>query len=112
MKINSREKSNVVILDISGEIDLYNASEIMSTMNKLCESKRYNVIINLSEVEYIDSSGIGVLISGSMRLKEHQRELKLINVYTPVKKVFELTNLTSFFDIYDSEVEAINAFEC
>ena len=112
MKINSREKSNVVILDISGEIDLYNASEIMSTMNKLCESKKYNVIINFEEVDYIDSSGIGVLISGLMRLKESQRGMKFINVYTPVKKVFELTNLTSFFDIYDNELEAIKAFEC
>jgi len=112
MDINCREKGNVVVLDISGDIDIYNAAEIMSTINKFCESKTYNIIINLKEVEYIDSSGLGVLITGLMRLREYKMGMKIINVYDSVKKVFELTNLTSFFDIYDSELEAIRAFEC
>jgi len=111
MEINCRKKSNIVILDISGDIDLYNASEIMNAIKMLCEKKKYNIIINLKEVDYIDSSGIGVLISGLLHLREYKMGMKLINVYASVKKVFELTNLTSFFDIYNSELEAIEAFE-
>ncbi len=111
MDISSRAKGEVVILDISGEIDLYNAPEIKDIVNKLIEQKRYNVIINLKEVTYIDSSGIGALISSLSNLKKYQGGLKIINVFASVKKVFELTKLTSFFEIYDSEDEAVKAFQ-
>jgi len=111
MDISSRAKGEVVILDISGEIDLYNAPEIKDIVNKLIEQKKYNVIINLKEVTYIDSSGIGALISSLSNLKKYQGGLKIINVFASVKKVFELTKLTSFFEIYDSEEEAIKAFQ-
>jgi len=111
MEINPRKKGTVVILEISGDIDLYNAPELVNMINKYIEKKKYNIIINLKKVFYIDFSGIGALISGLFNLKEYSGGLKLINVDTPVKKVFELTNLTSFFDIYDSEEEAIKAFK-
>ena len=111
MDISSRTKGEVVILDISGEIDLYNAPEIKDIVNKLIEQKKYNVIINLKEVTYIDSSGIGALISSLSNLKKYQGGLKIINVFASVKKVFELTKLTSFFEIHDSEEEAVRAFQ-
>ena len=111
MEIRSRKNGKVVILDISGDIDLYNASEITNMINKISENEKYNIVINLKDVSYIDSSGIGALISCSSLLKKSQMGLKIINVYASVKKVFELTSLTSFFDIYDSEEEAIKAFE-
>ena len=110
MEISQREADKVVILDIQGEIDLYNAPEIKDTMQKLIEAQKYSIIINLEKVSYIDSSGIGALISGLSNLKKYQGSLKIINVYASVKKVFELTKLTSFFEIYDSEEEAISKF--
>ena len=110
MDISSRAKGEVVILDISGEIDLYNAPEIKDIINKLIEQKRYNVVINLKDVTYIDSSGIGALISSLSNLKKYQGGLKIINVFASVRKVFELTKLTSFFDIFDNEEDAIKAF--
>ncbi len=111
MDISSRARGEVVILDISGEIDLYNAPEIKDIINKLIEQKRYNVVINLKDVTYIDSSGIGALISSLSNLKKYQGALKIINVFASVRKVFELTKLTSFFDIYDNEDDSINAFQ-
>lgn len=110
MEISQREADKVVILDIQGEIDLYNAPEIKDTMQKLIEAQKYSIIINLEKVSYIDSSGIGALISGLSNLKKYQGSLKIINVYASVKKVFELTKLTSFFEIYDSEEEALSKF--
>lgn len=97
MEISQREKDGITILDIQGEIDLYNAPEIKDIIQKLIESQKYNVIINLEKVSYIDSSGIGALISSLSNLKKYQGGLKIINVYASVKKVFELTKLTSFF---------------
>ena len=110
MEISQREADKVVILDIQGEIDLYNAPEIKDTIQKLIEQQKYNIIINLEKVSYIDSSGIGALISSLSNLKKYQGSLKIINVYASVKKVFELTKLTSFFEIFDSEEEALSKF--
>ncbi len=110
MDITSRSQNEIVILDIAGEIDLYNAPEIKDIINTLIEDKKYNVIINLEKVTYIDSSGIGALISSLSNLKKYQGGLKIINVFASVKKVFELTKLTSFFEIYDKEIEALDSF--
>ncbi len=63
MEITRRESGNIVILDINGEIDLYNAPEIKDVIAKLIEEQKYYTIINLEKVSYIDSSGIGALIS-------------------------------------------------
>jgi len=110
MEINRRESADIVVLDISGEIDLYNAPEIKDTINQLIEDQKYNVIINLEKVSYIDSSGIGALISSLSSLKKYQGGLKIINVYASVRKVFELTKLTSFLEIFDSESDAVSSF--
>ncbi|HSV97613.1 MAG TPA: STAS domain-containing protein [Spirochaetota bacterium] len=110
MDITKRTKGEVVLLDIAGEIDLYNAPEIKDIVSKLIEEQRYNVIINLEKVSYIDSSGIGALISSLSNLKKYQGGLKIINVYASVRKVFELTKLTSFFDIFDTEEDALESF--
>jgi len=111
MEINRREKDKVVILDINGEIDLYNAPEIKDVIAKLIEEQKYCIVINLEKVSYIDSSGIGALISSLSNLKKYQGGLKIINVAGSVRKVFELTKLTSFFEIFDGEDEATAAFK-
>ncbi len=111
MEINRREVGDIVIFDINGEIDLYNAPEIKEKIKDELNKNKVNVVINLDRVSYIDSSGIGVLISSLSNLKKIGGALKLINVYASVRKVFELTKLTSFFDIYDNESDAISAFK-
>ena len=111
MEIVQREKNSVVILDINGEIDLYNVSDIKMTIQKLIDDHKYDVIINLEKVSYIDSSGIGALISSLSTLKKYQGSMKIINLLASVKRVFELTKLISFFDIYSSEEEALSKFQ-
>ena len=111
MKTKLRETEDIAILDIEGEIDLYNAPEMKEIVKKLIDEKKLKIIVNLSKVSYIDSSGIGALISSVTAIKKGNGAMKLINVYASVKKVFELTKLTSFFEIYDSEEAAMRAFE-
>lgn len=111
MEINRRESGEIVVFDINGEIDLYNAPEIKDKIKEEMNKNKVNIVINLDKVSYIDSSGIGVLISSLSNLKKVGGALKLINVYASVRKVFELTKLTSFFDIYDGEADALAAFK-
>ena len=110
MEINLREKENILLLDVDGEVDLYNAPEIKEVIKEQIDNNKRQIIINLDEVSYIDSSGIGALISSLSNLKKIGGGLKIIHVHDSVKKVFELTKLTSFFEIYDNEDEAIADF--
>jgi len=81
MDIAIRESDDVIIMDINGEIDLYNAPDIKESIRVQIESGKNNIIINLDKVSYIDSSGIGVLISSLSNLKKAGGSLKIINVY-------------------------------
>ena len=111
MEISEREKGSISILDIQGEVDLYNAPDIKNMIQNLIDKQRYKVIINLEKVSYIDSSGIGALVASLSKLKMHEGgEMKIINLLASVERVFELTKLVSFFSIYDSEDEAVAAF--
>lgn len=110
MEIKEQERNGIIILDIIGEIDLYNAPDIKNHVLKKIESQKYNLVINMQEVSYIDSSGIGALISSLSNLKKYQGSLKITNIHDSVKKVFELTKLTSFFEIYADVDSAIASY--
>lgn len=110
MKIDTRISHDVVIFDINGEIDLYNSSNIKDKLRDYLEKSYKKVIINLDRVTYIDSSGIGSLISSQSTLKKINGALRIINIHDSVKRVFELTKLTSFFKIYEDEESAMNSF--
>jgi len=110
MEVSRRESGDIVIFDVTGEIDLYNAPTIKEMVRQEIEKGKVNLVVNLDKVSYIDSSGIGVLISSLSNLKKVGGGLKLANVYASVRKVFELTKLTGFFDIYDSVENAISSF--
>ncbi len=110
MKIDRKDDDGITILSIDGEIDLYNAPDIKDIVNKLVEEKKMKVIIDLDKVTYIDSSGIGALISSLSNLKKNQGRLKVCNVSGSVHKIFTLTKLTNFFELYDSLEDAKVAF--
>lgn len=110
MEINQRESGEIVILDVSGEINLFNAPEIKEMIDRLINDQKYRLVVNLEKVNFIDSSGLGALISGLTILKKHEGGLRIINISKNVQKTFELTNLTSFFGIYETEAEAIASY--
>jgi len=112
MEISTRVLDDkIVVLDIVGEIDLYNAPDIKETIKKCISEGNTQIIINLDKVSYIDSSGIGVLISSLTNLKKIGGGLKIINVYAPILKVFKMTKLDKFFDIFETEEKAMTSFK-
>ena len=111
MKIETREKAGIVTLIISGEIDLYNAPELKAKIQQLLDQRKHKVIVDLDKVSYIDSSGIGALIASYSNLKKVQGRLRICNVYGSVRRVFDLTRLSSFFDIDATEDHSLEALE-
>ena len=110
MEISVRQVGSVVIFNVEGEIDLYNAQEISEHVKQYSDDGYNNAIINMDKVPHIDSSGIGALITSMARLKKAGGGLKLVHVYQSVRKIFELTKLEGFFDICESEEEALTGF--
>lgn len=110
MQIATYEKEGVLIVNIIGEVDLYNAPKIKEIINENIGKGFVKFIINMNEVTYIDSTGIGSLIFARQTIIGNKGALRLIHIKDSVKKIFELTKLNNFFTIYNSESEAINSF--
>ncbi|MDR0403120.1 MAG: anti-sigma factor antagonist [Treponema sp.] len=107
MELKIRKSNDIYIVDISGEMDLYNSYKLKELLLKMIEKKIENFIINLNDVEYIDSSGIGALIYITSTIRKMALRMAITNVRGSVKKVIELTKLTNFFPIAASLEEAV-----
>jgi anti-sigma B factor antagonist len=111
MEMKIRKNQEIYIIDVQGELDLYNAYKFKELLTTMLEQKIERFIINLDEVEYIDSSGIGVLIYLSSTVKKSNLKLAITNIHGSVKKVMELTKLMDYFPITDTLDEAMKKVE-
>jgi anti-sigma B factor antagonist len=107
MELKIRKSKEIYIIDIQGELDLYNSYKLKELFMKMLEKKIERFIINMEDVEYIDSSGIGALIFISSTLKKMSLKLAITNIHGSVKKVIELTKLMNYFPIVATLDEAI-----
>jgi anti-sigma B factor antagonist len=111
MELKIRKHEETYIIDVNGEMDLYNSYKLKELVMKMLEKKIERFIINLEKVEYIDSSGIGALIYVSSTLKKMNIKFMIANIHGSVKKVIELTKLMGYFPIANSLEDAIKAVE-
>jgi len=107
LELKIRKNEDIYIVDVNGEMDLYNSYKLKELVMKMLEKKVSKFIINMENVEYIDSSGIGALIYISSTIKKLNLNLLITNVRGSVKKVIELTKLMGYFPIAQSLAEAI-----
>ncbi len=107
LTMNSRNPDETTcVLDIEGEVDVYTSPQLKQDLVHLAENGTKRVIINLSKVEYLDSTGLGVLIGGLKRLRESGGNLALVGPGMRIQRIFEITGLNKIFDIYATEDEA------
>lgn len=111
MELKMRKNKDVFIIDVSGEMDLYNSYKLKELVMKMMERQFKSVVINMEEVEYIDSSGIGALIHIYSTMKKASCQLYITNIHGSVKKVIELTKLMGYFPITNSLEEALQKLE-
>jgi len=111
MNIKREEQGNVVLLQVKEErLDAHNAEELKQELANLFESGKNGVVVDLKEVRFIDSSGLGALVSGFKNASARQADLKLSGVQSQVKSMFELTRLHRVFDIYSTMDDALASF--
>ncbi len=111
MNLTTETRNDIVIIYVKEErLDAHNSGELKSAVQKLYEEGQKNVLIDLKDVRFIDSSGLGALVSGFKNAISHQGNLKLSSLQAQVKSMFELTRLHRVFEIFTSTAEALETF--
>ena len=112
LTIASRELDGVTVLDLSGRITLGEGSvQLRDAVRGLISKGQKRILLNLADVNYIDSSGLGELVSAFTTAKNQQADVKLLNLTKKVHDLLQLTKLYTVFDIKDDEASAIASFK-
>ena len=112
MKASTRQVDGVTIIDLSGRITLGEGSVVLrDTIRNSMGQGVKKILLNLGDVTYIDSSGIGELVSAYTSVRNQGGELKLLNLTKKVHDLLQITKLYTVFDVRDDEAGAIKAFK-
>ena len=111
LKSSARQVDGITILDLSGRITLGEGSVVLrDTIREVLGKGEKKILLNLGDVTYIDSSGIGELVSAFTAVRKEGGELKLLNLTKKVHDLLQITKLYTVFDVKDDEAQAIGAF--
>ncbi|MBZ5531148.1 MAG: STAS domain-containing protein [Acidobacteriia bacterium] len=112
MKASSRQVNGVAVVDMSGRITLGEGSVVLKdTVRELLGKGEKKILLNLGDVTYIDSSGIGELVSAFTSVRNQQGQLKLLKLTKKVHDLLQITKLYTVFEIYDDEAAGIASFK-
>jgi anti-sigma B factor antagonist len=111
MKISEDKKDGIMVVFVSGEINIDTSPDLRKAFDQYTQQGIKKVIIDCTELTYIDSSGLATLIELLQRLKKESGELKICNLAAKVKSVFEVTKLDKLFDIFPSKEQAVEGFK-
>jgi anti-sigma B factor antagonist len=107
--VEQSERGSWTVFTVKGEIDLETAPRLKSRLREAVDNGSHNIVVSLAAVEFMDSSGLGVLIGGLKRCKEGGGTLALVSPRRPVRKVLSVTGLDQVFPIHDTVDEATSA---
>jgi anti-sigma B factor antagonist len=111
VKLSTRQVGDVSVVDVAGRITLGEGSSALRDLLKEMVGKgQKKILLNLGEVSYIDSSGIGELVSAFTTIANQGGQLKLLNLAKRVKDLLQITKLYTVFDVHDDETGAIRSF--
>jgi anti-sigma B factor antagonist len=111
MTFKTREVGGVTIVDLSGKITLGEGGiTLREEVRKLLAEGKKKIVLNLAEVNYIDSSGLGELVSAYTAVKNAGGELKLLNLTSKVRDLLVITKLVTVFDVKEDEASAVSSF--
>jgi len=111
MELNVRKNRETYIIDILGEMDIYNSQQLKALFSKMLSKNIRSFVINMNNVDYIDSAGIGALIFICEKIAKEKLQIAITNVHGIVKNVIELTKLCFYFPIIDTVDEAVEKFQ-
>jgi len=111
IQVSTRAVEGIAILDITGQLRLGEGTgKLRDAVQELLREGYHKIVVNLSGVNHIDSSGIGELMSNYTTLRNQGGELKLMNLHKNVRNLLQVTRLYTVFDVHDDQASALKAF--
>lgn len=107
LSVTTREEGGRTIVEVGGEIDVYSAPTLRDRLNALVADGHHDLVVDMQGVEFLDSTGLGVLVGGLKRVRTHNGSLQLVCSQERVLKVFRITGLTKVFAIHDTVEQAL-----
>lgn len=109
LTLSTREVDGTTIVAVGGEIDVYTAPKLRDRITELVADGVYTIVIDMEAVEFLDSTGLGVLVGGLKKVRAHDGSLELICTQDRLLKIFRITGLAKVFVIHDSAEGALAA---
>jgi len=109
LTLSTREVDGTTIVAVGGEIDVYTAPKLRDKITELVADGTYTIVIDMESVEFLDSTGLGVLVGGLKKVRAHDGSLELICTQDRLLKIFRITGLAKVFVIHDSADGALAA---
>jgi anti-sigma B factor antagonist len=107
LTITTREAEGRTVVSVAGEIDVYTAPRLREEITELVAAGTYHLVIDMSEVEFLDSTGLGVLVGGLKKVRAHEGSLQLVCNQDRLLKIFRITGLAKVFVIHDTAEKAL-----
>ena len=95
------------VIAVNGEIDVYTAPRLREMLIRLVDEEKYHLIVDMEGVEFLDSTGLGVLVGGLKRVRSHDGGIDLVCTQGRILRIFRITGLSKVFNIFDSVEEAL-----
>ena len=112
LNIKERQADSVTVLDMQGRITIGEGSvALRNAIRKLLEEGKKNILLNLAGVSYVDSSGIGELVSSFTSVNKEGGKLKLLNLTQKIQDLLAITKLLTVFDTFEAEQEAVDSYK-
>lgn len=108
-RMSTEELDGVAVIALAGEVDLYTAPDLKQELVRLIEDGCRAVVVDLSDTTFIDSTTLGVLISGVKRLRPNGGRLELVVTDRTIRKIFDITGLDRVFTLHEERSEAVSA---
>lgn len=109
LTLSTRVEGAATVVVVGGEIDVYTAPKLREQIVDLVGGGAYHLVVDMEAVEFLDSTGLGVLVGGLKRVRAHDGSLKLVCTQERILKIFRITGLTKVFPIYDTVEAALAA---
>jgi anti-sigma B factor antagonist len=107
LTLTTRDAGGKTIVAVGGEIDVYTAPKLRDKITELVAAGSYDIVVDMEEVEFLDSTGLGVLVGGLKKVRAHDGSLQLICTQDRLLKIFRITGLAKVFVIHDSAEAAL-----
>ena len=111
LKLGHHATDGIEVIDVQGEIDMYTAPRLRELLIDLVSKGSYQLVVNLDQVGFLDSTGLGVLVGGLKRVRAHDGSLDLVCTQQRILKIFRITGLTEVFGIHQTVDQAIAAMK-